>query len=516
MNNSEHEGPDTAHDESDQSGRFRAVVEAAPTGLMTVDRNGRIVLVNRQVEALFGYDRSALVGMSIETLIPERFRGSHPALRDSYFRASSDRRMGAGRDLFGLRQDGTEFPIEIGLSPQATADGQVVHCSIVDVTERTEKDRQLREHVEELRRYRTVNDHLGEMTTLLQHADSTDEALRIASVFGQKVLGDLSVGIYLLPASGDNIELAASWGDYAGQTLAEPSSCWALRRSHTHRSGPHQAANCTHLVDAESSDGRPVTCIPMYAHGQWLGTISIMFDGEVEEPVREHFETVGKSVADQTGLALSNLQLRAELKALAIRDGLTGLFNRRYLDETAERELRRAERRGQPLGVIMLDIDHFKHFNDRYGHQHADTVLREVANLLANGVRKEDVACRYGGEEFVVLMPDCPLQDATDRAERIRQQVMDVSREKVTCSIGIAAYPEHAEQWGDLLRAADAALYQAKNAGRNRCVVAIGHPQHADGSGQGGAEPPERAEKDPAETGPAIHEVLPRERSANS
>jgi diguanylate cyclase (GGDEF)-like protein/PAS domain S-box-containing protein len=170
-------------------------------------------------------------------------------------------------------------------------------------------------------------------------------------------------------------------------------------------------------------------------------------------------------------------RLQAALQEQAIRDSLTGCFNRRYLDETLERELWRARREGYPLALLILDLDHFKQINDTYGHQAGDEALKEVARALQADTRHEDVLCRYGGEEFVILMPRMPLEIATQRAERWRQMIGSVCVRhgsielNVTASIGLAAYPEHGKVPDELTQAADLALYLAKHQGRNRVVV---------------------------------------------
>ena len=175
-------------------------------------------------------------------------------------------------------------------------------------------------------------------------------------------------------------------------------------------------------------------------------------------------------------------RLQAELREQAVRDGLTNLFNRRYLDETLERELARAKREGYPLSLVMIDIDHFKQLNDTYGHQAGDKVLRELAALLWGDIRAEDVPCRYGGEEFLVLLPRMPLDVAHERAEGWRRTFQAARvpfgefHLEATISCGLAAYPEHARSPDELVRCCDEALYAAKHRGRNRCVTYSAHP----------------------------------------
>lgn len=170
-------------------------------------------------------------------------------------------------------------------------------------------------------------------------------------------------------------------------------------------------------------------------------------------------------------------RLQVALQELAVRDSLTGLYNRRYLDETLEREVSRARREGNPLALVMLDIDYFKRVNDTYGHQVGDEALRMLATTLLADIRAEDVACRYGGEEFLILLPNMPLETAIQRAEAWRVAVESLSvllgnfHITFTISLGVAAYPEHGKTPDDLTRCADQALYRAKNEGRNQVSV---------------------------------------------
>ena len=169
--------------------------------------------------------------------------------------------------------------------------------------------------------------------------------------------------------------------------------------------------------------------------------------------------------------------LQARLSEQANRDPLTGLYNRRYLDSTLERELARCQREGQPLSLMLIDLDHFKLVNDTWGHPAGDEVLRQLADMLASRARLADVACRYGGEEFLLLLPGMPLAVAQERAERWRQDFAGTTvlfgelAIRATLSVGIAGYPGHGTTAQQLIRHADQALYRAKAEGRNRVAV---------------------------------------------
>lgn len=215
------------------------------------------------------------------------------------------------------------------------------------------------------------------------------------------------------------------------------------------------------------------------AFGNWTSLLVFVFFTSVLSIIASAISRRDMEQIDrQTGeLLLSEAQLRE----LSVRDHLTNLFNRRYLEETLEREIQRATRKEYPLGLIMLDIDHFKTFNDSLGHVAGDALLHELGNLLSEHVRTGDVACRYGGEEFVLILPEASLDATKARAELLREEVRHLHVEHkarslgtVTVSLGVAGFPNHGVTGEAVLESADAALYRAKREGRNRVVVADG------------------------------------------
>ncbi|MGH6961079.1 MAG: diguanylate cyclase [Dongiaceae bacterium] len=178
-------------------------------------------------------------------------------------------------------------------------------------------------------------------------------------------------------------------------------------------------------------------------------------------------------------MALGNHRLREELRMQSIRDPLTGLFNRRYLEESLELEVGRAARAQATIGVIMFDVDHFKRFDDSFGHDAGDAVLKVVGETLSAGVRRGDIACRFGGEEFTVIAPGASAEDAARRAETLREAVSAITvlhqgrpLGPITCSLGVASFPAQGTTPAEILQAADKALYRAKQAGRNRVELA--------------------------------------------
>jgi diguanylate cyclase (GGDEF)-like protein len=214
------------------------------------------------------------------------------------------------------------------------------------------------------------------------------------------------------------------------------------------------------------------------AQGETLGIVH--FQATDEAPKLDSSELSFKTTfAGQVGLSIANIKLREALRTQSIKDALTGLYNRRYMEETLDREVRRAARAEQSLGIIMLDLDHFKKFNDTYGHDAGDAVLRETGTFLFKSIRAEDFVCRFGGEEFVVILPTADLAATRGRAERVRLKMKELtivhqgrSMGMITISVGVAVFPEHGMSPKELMAAADAALYEAKRGGRDQVVVA--------------------------------------------
>ena len=444
----------------------RNMIDAAPTGMMMVDEKGHITLVNAVLTTLFGYEREEMLGQPMEILVPGRFRAGHPKLRRSFTANPNARLMGQGRSLFGARKDGSEFPLEIGLSPIASGGHTFTLCSVIDVTERNRHETELKERIQELQRRRSELNLLSEMSSLLQHAISVEEVFAIVDLFGESLFQEFSGSVYLLPPSRDSIELMSSWGTLQSVERFGLSDCWAMRRSQPHHSTGVHLPSCSHITDTTGAN----LCIPMTAHGISMGIINLQAPATASANQIQSLEALGKAAADQLALALSNLQLREKLRRLSIRDPLTGLFNRRYLEETIDRELPRAARRERPLSVLMLDVDHFKKFNDTHGHHAADDVLRILGSTLMAAVRDDDIVCRFGGEEIVLILPECDLASAVERADRLRELVYRATGGKITVSIGVSEYPGDGTTWEQLLQTADKALYKAKKGGRNIVV----------------------------------------------
>lgn len=325
-------------------------------------------------------------------------------------------------------------------------------------------------------------DLLNQMGELLQSCFTLEEAYAVIGRLAARLFPTEAGAVFALDAGGTTMEAVAVWGPGIEPLGAPVESCLALRHGRTYVVEHLVAAGrCTHLPSPEPA---AYLCAPLSAQGKALGVLCVMSPaGDESGGLSETKQRLAEAVAAQLGLGLANVELREILRIQSIHDPLTGLFNRRYMEETLEREIHRARRGGRPMSVLMLDVDSFKQQNDEFGHDGGDVVLRELGRLLKDRLRKEDIPCRFGGEEFVLVLPDAALAAASRRAEQLREAVRHLTipyEERtigpITVSIGVAAFPEHGQDSHALLQAADAALYQAKRDGRDRVSVAPLHP----------------------------------------
>jgi diguanylate cyclase (GGDEF)-like protein len=252
--------------------------------------------------------------------------------------------------------------------------------------------------------------------------------------------------------------------------------CWALRRGQLHEVvDPQVGLNCHHFSVAPQTG---YLCLPLSVQGEMLGVLCLMDNASLKGMHHLGVNQLAVTIGETIKLSLSNLALRDELRQQSIHDTLTDLFNRRYLDETLPRELHMALRRKAPLSVVMLDLDGFKQFNDSFGHGPGDALLREFGHALPGRLRKSDISCRYGGDEFLLILPDSSVESTQERLEHIRIfmrefpiQFGEETLGMVTLSAGIAQFPEHGTTPNELLLAADKALYAAKRAGGDRTII---------------------------------------------
>ena len=463
---------------------FRNSFDHAPIGMMVLNMKNKIIRVNQALCTMLGHSDSEIIGLNIKSLLPEHLRAENTLP----FQKLTE---------LGIKN----YTIE---SPMLTKSGEIINTTstvtlflsandedsffvaqIQDVTMQQKYEAELRQtndelqnKFKELKNHTRITEELNNMNGILQACLTTAEALTPIERFAEKLFDDIHGAVYLSTPDTGHMELALRWGEANDNVdLIKKEDCWALRRSQAHTvKDPRDQISCYHYDNAVI-EGQ--ICIPLTAQGELIGLITLYsVDSNFKERLTET-SRLALSFADHIALSLSNIRLREKLQQQSIIDSLTGLYNRRYFDESMKIELSRAERKNQSLSLLIVDIDHFKKFNDTYGHDVGDIVLQEVSGVLKQNVRASDIACRMGGEEFAIIMPDSTTKIAHERAETIRKKIQKIvlknagkQIDPITSSIGIATYPDHANTTKQLIESTDMALYAAKNQGRNRCITA--------------------------------------------
>ncbi len=480
--------------------RYRLLMDTASEGIWIVDRLGRITFSNPRITEMLGYSPEELKSMTLLELVPEADR---PAIMDSLQRHRQGLAVRGARQL--LNSKGARVPVHMSSSPMfdkgevASILGVVTDLSeqmmaheqlqnlaadLEDrVTQRTQAYRETAAQLAatlEIARFQSRNyGLLQEMADMLQSCSTSFEAARVAGEFAVRLFDADAGTIYTRDHETGTFSVLHSWGasnESAEQVVID--DCWAMRQNKLYPSSVNQfTLRCNHLRLGPS---RNTCCLPMSANGQASGLINLRRGApfvSLDVEASAEFEKVAQLFTANITQFLSNLALRRSLEQQSLRDPLTNLFNRRYFNEQLAIEFERANRSRAPLALQMVDIDHFKRINDRFGHEAGDRVLRMVSDVLAQNARSGDIVCRWGGEEFLILMPGSNAAAAKRRADEIRSRINDqieiVGGTRVSVSIGVASYPEHASDPDGLIDVSDRALYAAKGAGRNRVTVAV-------------------------------------------
>jgi diguanylate cyclase (GGDEF)-like protein/PAS domain S-box-containing protein len=430
--------------EIDERALFGALFASAADAIVVVDESGRIVLANASCETLLGHSPESLRGKDMAVLVPQRFT-EHGRQCARYSASPSPRPMGRGLQFFALHADGREIPVDISLSPVTLGGHRLVACAIRE------------EH--------------GRATNL--------ETLRVQAT----ALRSAANGVVITDRSG-----TITWVNPAACAITGYSADELVGR-HTRllKSGRHEPAFYARLwetvVRGDPWSGTIVNRRKDGSEYQEEQTIAPVLDdgGAITHFIAiKQDVTEQRRVQDELAARMTEIEgLNGQLREQAIRDPLTGLHNRRYLEDTMARDISRAGRSGESFVIAVIDVDRFKLVNDVHGHAVGDRVLQQLADALLTNVRTSDLVCRVGGEEFVVVMPHATIPGASKRAEKWRtafaERVVDghdAVPVRSTISVGLAKYAGAGEPFAECLRRADEALYAAKRGGRDRVMSA--------------------------------------------
>ena len=352
-----------------------------------------------------------------------------------------------------------------------------------------EVNEKLSSYVEDLEQRNRELEQLRGLGTLLQSCLTVKETHAVIARTVRKLFFTESGAVYLFSSPLQTLAPVAAWGDHTPAGSFSPQMAgWSLAQERSYSDD----GRCFPLIcpDGKQSSGRDACFYaPIVGQRETLGLLYVRLSGNLREQNRDKRQRAIKykrqlavTTAETIALFLTNIKLRESLYHQSIHDALTGLLNRRPMYEFLEREILRTTRKKQPLGIIMIDIDHFKTVNDTYGHGAGDAVLREFGLFSQKHIRGGDFACRYGGEEFLLVLPEASLENIKQRAEQIRKEAklleiryLGSLLDPLSLSLGVAVYPEHGQTAQELLLAADGALYRAKAEGRDRIATVRQH-----------------------------------------
>jgi diguanylate cyclase (GGDEF)-like protein len=465
---------------------LESILNSCSDAMLVADRDGKLLLRNPAANVLYdGVNAGAL------TEDYPKLMGIYRGDRTTLFSVHD---LPLARTIRGESVDGLELYIRrpdhatgrylmAAGRPMVDENGNRSGGVIVlrDITQHKENSERLGAALEESERNARERAELNKLAELLQTCQNVTEACKVVESLGSTMFGSRPGAIFLTNSSRNLVQAAASWNGCSGsRDVFDPSECWGLRLGKPFVGGDVASPlRCSHVNGSQQSS----LCVPLMAQGETCGVLYIE-DGEAQ-PVdsaeaivkrKDQLQHLAMAVAERISLAVANLTLREVLRNQSIRDPLTGLFNRRYMEESLNREIQRAFRTGRSLSFVMLDLDHFKQFNDHFGHQAGDLLLKEVAATIKGRVRAGDLACRFGGEEFALILCEVDTDGARKCVEHIRSAIKSLSMQfrgqtlgNVTISAGIGTFPIHSDNQDGLVQVADQALYRAKNSGRD-CV----------------------------------------------
>jgi len=460
--------------------RYRELFENANDIVYTHDLDGRITSINKAAELITGYTRAEALRLNARQLVvPEHLRAACRMI---------ERQVGGESpppfEIDIICKDGRRVALEIS-THIISRDGKPAGVQGIarDITERKKTEEALQQAkqnleawVQELEQRTREMTLLNEMGDMLRACMTTEEAYSVIVRVAQQIFPVQVGALHVISAARNQVEAAAVWGDASQvERVFTPDECWALRRGRVHWvEDTDNGLLCKHLPQPPP---RGYLCVPMMAQSEALGVLYLT--QPANSRLTEAKQRLAVAMAEHIAMALSNLKLHETLRSQSIRDPLTGLFNRRFMEESLELELRRAARNRRPLGTILLEVDNLQAISRSFGSDAEDSVLVELGNLLQTIIRKEDIACRFDAEKFMIILPHGSLEIAAQRAGNLCELVKDLeirhrgrSVGRIAISVGIAGFPEQGRMVEAIFRAADAALQRAKAEGGDRVVIA--------------------------------------------
>lgn len=474
---------------------LKTLLDSLPDSIYVKDTRSQVLYTNRAGAAIVGTE-------NVDDSIGKTDYDFYPPDQAARFRADDLHVINTGEPIIGKEEpvqyaNGKRAWFLTTKLPLRNAEGKIIGLIGIgkDITEvKNTRDALARSNEEltawitELERRNQEIAILNKMTHKFQSCITVDDLFSHVGRYVEKIFLFKPGALYIQAEDQKTLLRVAHWGDAPDHppslliSECPPFLECKARRVVSRKDVPE---NCPYLLHP-SENFNPYLCVPLYYQGLTLGVLH----QEIPEPspdspyiqrryAIETFEQTANAIAERISLALTNLRLSEKLRIHSTRDPLTNLFNRRYMEETLNREIHRASRQGSKFWIMMIDLDHLKEINDTYGHDVGDKLLHKIGEFFQANIRGEDIACRYGGDEFVIILLAASLSVAYSRAEKLREglkristAVMQGATTRLTMSVGLASYPDHGQTVAEILKAADTATYQAKNLGRDQVVIA--------------------------------------------
>ncbi|MHC0063379.1 diguanylate cyclase [Nostoc sp. UIC 10890] len=451
-------------------------LDNGPFGAYIKDEQSRLLYYNQELQSRFSVDPQEWLGRTDSEFLPDPEQGRRVMENDQFvLKTLRPLKLIEEVKISDNDQPCYWLSFKFPFTDYATGAYRIGGISI-DITESieaqrslTDLNRQLEEKTLELEAKKRELIYLSDMADMLYSCESEDEVYQVVALTCSKLFPNMSGSIYIIANSKNYVQMNSFWGgERSSKEIFSLSDCWALRRGKFNLLSPRNSGLiCSHLIQPVSGTH---LCVPLFAQGEVVGILHI----DALEEISPEDQQITEIIARTLGIALNNLSIKQRLTHDSLRDGMTQLFNQSYMQSITEQRLAEAERSGQPLSIIFLDIDNFKSYNSRYGHVTANIVLQGLAKLLLKSIRSFDIPCRWGGEEFVIVMPNMTLETLRKRVEQLRLDIEqmqlkdgDQILQSITASFGIAV-SEPGITVKDLLNRANQAMLEAKRTGKNR------------------------------------------------
>jgi diguanylate cyclase (GGDEF)-like protein/PAS domain S-box-containing protein len=460
--------------------RYQELFENAYDLIYTHDLAGKITSINKAAERITGYGRIEALQMKFSQFVAPEFQQTVQRMLD---RQIADE-LPATQELDILTKDGSLVTLEVS-NRLIFQQGRPVGVQGIarDITDRKRTHEELRQANKKLESWvQDLEQRTHEMTLLNEMGDilraclTTEEVYEVIVRVAQEVFPVLGGALYVIGPLRNIVEAVAEWGETSKMELTfAPDDCWALRRGRVHWvEDTHVGLLCRHL---HTPAPKGYMCVPMMAQSEAVGILHLIQPEDAQMP--EAKQRLAMAMAEHVAMALSNLRLHETLRNQSIRDQMTGLFNRSFMEESLELEIRRAVRSQQPLSAIMLALDNFQTLTENFGLDVGDTILRRTGMLLQANIRKGDIACRFSGQTFILILPQTGFEASQKRASTLLELVrsLEVKKETevvghISASVGLAVFPSNGQTSEALLRSAESALNRARSSGGNRVVMA--------------------------------------------